>query len=163
MQATKDSVYMALRGRLAQAYPARTVTTDGVTRPAIIVAENDSTDKKRRQDDTFYVEWGEARVVSPGTSTLMAMTCTFWYMSAGTDANGGVDRGRVSGEMDSELMAIWAPPKTHKYDWTSGSPADLASNIFWSAMTIRAKDAEEGRAAHEASLTVYFYPEVNQP
>ncbi len=41
MQATKDSFYLTLRDRLAQADPGRTITVDGITRPAIVVVEND--------------------------------------------------------------------------------------------------------------------------
>ncbi len=40
MQFAKDSFYIALRDRLAVLNPARTVYLDGVTRPAVIVAEN---------------------------------------------------------------------------------------------------------------------------
>ena len=70
MQAAKDSFYMTLRGRLAQAYPARTMTVEGTTRPAIVVTENDRPSVKAQQLDTFCVQWGEARPVLPATTTL---------------------------------------------------------------------------------------------
>lgn len=72
MQATKDTFYLTLRDRLALADPARTITVDGVTRPAIVVVENDKPSVTARQQDAFYLEWGAARVVRPAISTLMA-------------------------------------------------------------------------------------------
>ena len=162
MQATKDSFYLTLRDRLAQAYPGRTITVDGITRPAIVVVENDRPSVTAQQHDAFCLEWGEGRAVRPAISTLMAMTCTLWYASAGTEQNGGLDRGRALGELESELLGVCTPAMTRKNDYTSGDPVDLGSNVFWSQPAFRAAKAEPGCVAREASITIYFYPEVNQ-
>ena len=162
MQATKDSFYVALRDRLAQAYPTRTMTAGGVTRTALLAAENDQPSVTTRQRDAFYLTWGEARAVRPAISRLMALTCTLAYTSAGTDANGGLDRGRAIGEMDAEVLGICTPAMAEKYDYTGANPADLGSSIFWSAPVFRTVAAPPNCVAHEASLTVYFYPEVTQ-
>jgi len=162
MQASKDSFYVTLRDRLAQAYPERTITVDGITRPAIVVVENDKPSVTARQHDAFYLEWGAARAVRPAISTLMAMRCTVSYTSAGTEQNGGLDRGRMQGTLEAELLGLCSPAVTKKYEYTSGSPVYLGSNIFWSQPVSDAAKAEPGCVAREASLTVYFYPEVNQ-
>jgi len=163
MQATKDSFYVTLRDRLAQAYPTRTITADGITRPAIVVVENDKPSVTARQHDAFYIEWADAHAVRATTSILMAMGCTISYTSAGTEQNGGLDRGRMMGELESELLAICSPAAIHKCDYTgSGDPVYLGTDIFWSQPTFRAAKAEPGCVAREASLTVYFYPEVSQ-
>ena len=162
MQAAKDSFYLTLRDRLTAAYPARTFTIGAVTRPAIVVVENEKASATARQNEVFYLEWGEARLVSPAISTLMAMTCTFSYASAGTEQNGGLDRGRVLGELDSELLGICSLTAARKCDNTGATPVDLGSNIFWTAPAIRPQTSAANCVAHEASLTVYFYPEVNQ-
>ena len=73
MQATKDSFYVTLRDRLAQANPGRTITVDGITRPAIVVVENDKPSVTAQQHDAYYLEWGAAHAVRPAISTLMAM------------------------------------------------------------------------------------------
>ncbi len=70
MQAAKDSFYLTLRDRLAASYPDRTITVGAGTRPAIVVVENDKPSVTARQHEAFYVEWGEARPVSPAISTL---------------------------------------------------------------------------------------------
>ena len=162
MQATKDSFYLTLRDRLAQADPGRTITVDGVTRPAIVVVENDKPSVTSRQHDAFYLEWGAAHAVRPAISTLMAATCTVSYSSAGTEANGGLDRGRMLGGLEAELLGLCSPAVTPKNDYTSGSPVNLGSNIFWSQPTFSPTKAGPGCVAREASITVYFYPEVNQ-
>jgi len=162
MQASKDSFYLTLRDRLAQAYPERTITVDGITRPAIVVVENDKPSVTGRQHDAFYLEWGEAHAVRPAISTLMAMVCTVSYASAGTEQNGGLDRGRMLGTLEAELLGLCSPAVTRKYEYTSGTPVYLGSNIFWSQSVFGAAKAEPGCVAREASLTVYFYPEVNQ-
>lgn len=162
MQATKDSFYLTLRDRLAQAYPARTITVDGITRPAIVVVENDKPSVTARQHDAFYVEWGEVHAARPAISTLMAMECAVSYASAGTEQNGGLDRGRVLSELESELLSVCAPAVTRKNDYTGANPVDLGSNVCWSQPAFRATKAAPECVAGEASLTVYFYPEVNQ-
>ena len=162
MQATKDTFYLTLRDRLAQADPGRTITVDGITRPAIVVVENDKPTVTARQQNAYYLEWGTAHAVRPAISTLMAMTCTVWYSSAGTEQNGGLDRGRMLGGLEAELLGLCSPAIAQKNDYTSGIPVWVGSNIFWSQPTFAPTKAEPGCVAREASITVYFYPEVNQ-
>lgn len=162
MQATKDSFYVTLRDRLAQAYPTRTITVGAATRPALVVVENDKPSVTARQHDAFYLEWGEARVVRPAISTLMAMACTVSFATAGTDQNGGLDRGRALGAMQSELLGISAPTTVRKCDWSGATPVDLGSTIFWTGPEFKTAKAEPNCVALEAAFTVYFYPEVNQ-
>lgn len=162
MQATKDTLYLTLRDRLAQVDPERTITVDGITRPAIVVMENDKPSVIARQQNAFYLEWGAAHAVRPAISTLMAMTCTVWYSSAGTELNGGLDRGRTLGGLEAELLGLCLPAVAQKNDYTGVSPVYLASNIFWSQPTFAPAKAEPNCVAREASITVYFYPEVNQ-
>jgi len=163
MQATKDSFYVTLRDRLAQAYPGRTITVDGITRPAMVVVENDKPSVTSRQHDAFYLEWGDAQPVRPATNILMAVNCTISYSSAGTEQNGGLDRGRMAGELESELLGIFSPASTHKFDYTGeGDPSDLGTEIFWSHAAFRVTKAAPGCVAGQAGVTVYFYPEVSQ-
>jgi hypothetical protein len=162
MQAAKDSFYMTLRDRLAQENPARTITVDGVTRPAIVVSENDKPSVTARLRDAFYLEWGAAHAVRPAISALMAMACTISYCSAGTEQNGGLDRGRALGGLEAELLGLCIPAVAQKNDYSGGAAVPLGSNIFWSQPAFGPAKAESDCMAREASITVYFYPEVNQ-
>jgi len=162
MQATKDSFYVTLRDRLAQANPGRTIQVDGITRPAILVGENDKQSAAAQQQSAYYLEWGAAHVVRPAISTLMAMVCTVSYSSAGTEQNGGLDRGHILGSLESDLLGMCTPAATQKNDYSSGTAVYLGSNIFWSQPTFGPANAETGSVARAATITVYFYPEVNQ-
>lgn len=163
MQATKDTFYVTLRDRLVQVGPNLTMVIDGATRPAIVVIENEPPISLPRQDEAFYLDWGSARPVQPATSTLTAMDCTITYTSVGQSDIGGVDRGRGLAALDADLLAICAPAQAHKYDYSSGSPIDLGSYIFWSIPKLERWKVEEAKqVGRQAQVTVFFYPEVNQ-
>jgi hypothetical protein len=162
MQATKDTFYITLRDRLVQVDPKLTIVVDGATRPAIVVVENEPPSSLQRQNEAFYLEWGSARLLQPATSTLTTMDCTIAYTSVGQSDIGGVDRGRDLAALDADLLAICAPAQAHKNDYTSGSPVDLGSYIFWSAPKLEVTKAEAKQVGRQAQLRVFFYPEVNQ-
>jgi hypothetical protein len=162
MQATKDTFYITLRDRLVQTDPNLTIAIDGATRPAIVVVENEPPSASPRLDKAFYLEWGSAVPVQASTSTLMAMECVVSYTTAGESDNGGVDRGRNLATLDSDLLTSSAPAQAHKNDYSTGSPVDLGSYIFWSAPKLESAKVEARQVGRQAQMTVFFYPEVNQ-
>src|SRR5579872_6995361 len=107
MQFAKDSFLLALQQRLAGLNPARTVTINCATVPALIAIENLPPTAAESQPNTFYIEWGNAAVVGghAGTSPLMSLKCEISYYSLGT-VQSMVDRGRVMGELDNEFLGI---------------------------------------------------------
>jgi len=186
MQFAKDSFYLALQQRLAALNPARTVTINGTTVPAIVVAENLPASAGEPQPNTFYVEWGSGNVLDghAGNSALMSLECAISYYTLGTVAS-MVDRGRVLGQLDDELLGICQPPSTEKMDYTQSPSADLGTSVFWSqpafseAVTSGVEDDtlnyssgrgarkvlytqayQDGRVARRAQLTVFFFSEV---
>jgi len=162
MQATKDSFYVALRDRLVAVDPNRTVTLDGATRPAIAVVENEPPNDAPPLCDTFYLQWGNAKLAAPSGNGLMAMECSIAYCTKGTAQNASLDRGRDLASLDNDLLAICAPPQTAKYDYSSGSPVALGSTIFWTAPVLNAAKSGPRYVGREVTITVFFYPEVNQ-
>lgn len=163
MQAAKDTFYIALRDRLVQLNPALTITIDGATRPAIVVEENEPPTSVERQNDAFYLQWDAAEAVHSANSTLMSMECVIAYTSEGERETGGVGRGRGLSALDSVLLAICSPPHAHKYDYSTGAPVELGSVIFWSPPVLKEPKTETAQVGREAHITVFFYPEVNQP
>lgn len=161
MQATKDSFYIALRDRLIAVDPSRTVTIDGATRPAIAVVENEPPSSAPLICDAFYLKWGDARPVSMPTG-LMALECTISYCTMGSVQNGNLDRGRDLGSLDSDLLAICSPPQAGKCDYSSDEPAALGSTIFWTQPVLEEAKSKAPYVGREASVTVFFFPEVNQ-
>jgi hypothetical protein len=174
MQYAKDSFYMALLQRLVALNPAQTVTVNGVTRPALIVAENELVVPVVPVPDAFYIEWGAAQVVQRqmNSRALFAMECVISYHTYGT-VQSGVDRGRALAALDMELMAICQPPWTAKQDFTQTPSVNLGSDVVWSIPALgkvagSEAPTQEGlprgtegvRLERIASLKVFFFSEV---
>jgi hypothetical protein len=185
MQFAKDSFLLALQQRLGGLNPARTVTINGATVPAVVVAENLPPSCAEPQPNAFYIEWGSASVVGghPGNAALMSLECVISYYTLGTVPS-MVDRGRVLGQLDDELLAICQPANTEKYDYSQSPSADLGTSVFWNqpafqeATTSGVEDNtlayqgravrramyeqayQDGRAERRTTLTVFFFSEV---
>src|SRR5579863_748858 len=132
MQFAKDSFFLALQQRLAALNPARTVTINGATVPAMVVVENLPPSSAQPQPNAFYIEWGAADVVDghAGNAALMSLECVISYYTLGTVAS-MVDRGRVLGQLDDELLSICQPSNTEKYDYSQSPSVDLGTRVFW--------------------------------
>jgi hypothetical protein len=162
MQPTKDSFYVALRDRLVARNPQRVIPLDGALRPAIAVAENEAGDSSPQICEAFFLRWGKAQAVQPSSSALMTMECTVSYRTSGSEQSGGLDRGRCLASLDDDLLAICAPPQTQKCDYSSGTPAGLGSTIFWTHPALSLATSSPQFLERDATLTVFFMPEVNQ-
>src|SRR3984885_14635323 len=119
MQFAKDSFFLALQQRLAGLNPARTVTINGAKGPAGLVMENLPPASAEPQPNTFYIEWGSAAVIDghASDSALMSLECVISYYTLGT-VQSMVDRGRVLGQLDEELLGICQPPNTGEQDYS---------------------------------------------
>jgi hypothetical protein len=186
MQFAKDSFFMALRERLAAVNPARTVTVNGATIPAIVVTENLTPSFAEPQPNTFYLQWGAADVVSgnAGNGVLMSLDVVISYYTMGS-VQSMVDRGRLLAQLDGELLSICQPPSTEKRDYTQSPSADLGTSVIWnqpsfsegkgtgrfwgrvsfpermkSGVTDEAESQQDGRVERKVRMTVYFFSEV---
>ncbi|MGA7220440.1 MAG: hypothetical protein WBX38_19145 [Candidatus Sulfotelmatobacter sp.] len=185
MQFAKDSFFLALQQRLAGLNPARTVTINGATVPAVLVVENLPPAAAEPQPNTFYLEWGAAAVVDgyAGAAPLMTLQCVISYYTLGT-VQSMVDRGRVLGQLDNELLSICQPTNTEKLDYTQSPSADLGTTVVWNqpffqeATTTGVEDNtasyqsraarramytqayQDGRVERRAALTIFFFAEV---
>ncbi|HLW83694.1 MAG TPA: hypothetical protein VKR60_00685 [Candidatus Sulfotelmatobacter sp.] len=186
MQFAKDSFFLALQQRLGALNPGRTVTINGATVPAVLVVENLMPAAADPQPNTFYLEWGAAKVVDghAGNAALMSLACVISYFSLGTVPS-MVDRGRLLGQLDDELLGICQPPNTEKTDYTQSPSADLGTSVFWSqpafdeALTegvesdttsyqtgrtarrlFYTQAFQDGRVARRVKLTIFFFSEV---
>lgn len=177
MQFAKDSFFLALRERLAGLNPARVVTLNGTTVPAIVVEENLPPTYGPRAPNTFYIEWGAAEVI-PGQSwecSLMSLEVAISYYSFGS-VDSMVDRGRLLGQLDFELLSICQPANAEKRDYTQSPSADLGTSVFWNQPTFAVGDSggkrgsttdaeshQDARVERKARLKLYFFPEVSLP
>jgi len=175
MQYTKDSFYITLLERLVALNPQRTVTLNGTTRPALIVAENELVVPIVPLPDAFYIEWGAAELLpgQVGSKALLAMDCIISYHTFGT-VETGVDRGRTLAALDMELLGISQPPYALKRDYSQLPSVDLGTKISWTqpsfgkvAGSETAKNeglprgTEGVRLERSANLKLFFFSEVD--
>jgi hypothetical protein len=175
MQFAKDSFFVALQERLAGLNPARVVTVSGATVPGVVVPENLPPSYEEAEANTFYIQWGAAEVC-PGRGWdcgLISVDVEIWYYSVGSVAS-MVDRGRLLGQLDAELMSICQPPNTEKRDYTRSPSSDLGTRVFWNQPMLSvahsggssgksasvAQACEGTRVGRTARLKIYFFPEV---
>jgi hypothetical protein len=186
MQFAKDSFFLALQQRLAALNPARTVTVNGTTVPAVLVVENLPPMSAEPQANTFYIEWGAADVIDgqAGNNALMSLDVVVSYYTLGS-VQSAVDRGRLLAQLDDELLGICQPPYTEKMDYTQSPAADLGTSVVWgqpsfaegkgtgqfwgrvsfparaeSGVTDAAENIQDARVERKVRLTMYFFSEV---
>jgi len=157
MQFTKDSFYMALRARLAQTNPGRTIALEGDTIPAILVMENEAVTAAETLADCFYIHFGSVGAVN-GASPLMAFEASITYRTRGT-TDGSTDRGRAMTALDSELLAMCSPRQAAKCDYTQDPPLDLESCVFWTSPLLDEPVAGGAELSRTTKVTLFFYPE----
>ncbi len=94
MQNARDTFYVTLRDRLAAVNPARTMVLRGVTRPGVLVEENELA-SAYQPVDAFCLRWTGLSVDAKGSLPLVTMVCEIRYATDGDSGNGGMDRGRL--------------------------------------------------------------------
>jgi hypothetical protein len=166
MQAAKDSFFRALQSRLAAVDPARTITVDGVTRPAILVAENEPYPPPRLFFHTFYIHWLGAPSVPAFSRTQpprYEQVAQLEYFVQGTPGlqRPFADRGRLMAQMDRELVEILFPGFTEKLDYSAQPPQPLGSLLYWRwTPALRTVTDGEGSVLRRiATVNVSFYLE----
>lgn len=167
MQATKDSFFRALQARLAVVNPARTVTVDGQTKPAILVAENEPYPPAKLFLNTFYIHWLGAPAVAEFEGTLAPryeQIAQIEYFIQGTSAlqRPFADRGRILSQLDGELIQILFPGFTEKKNYAQQPPASLGSTLRWRwNPNLQTVEEKEGAVLKRfATVHVSFYLEA---
>jgi hypothetical protein len=136
MQAAKDTFYRTLQARLSVVNPARTIVVEGVTRPAILVAENEGYPPPKLYFHAFYIHWLGAPAVRSFAGTLAPryeLTAQVEYFLQGSPQlqRPFADRGRLMAEMDRELVEILFPGFAQKTDHSVTPVAPLGSQVHW--------------------------------
>ena len=153
--------------------------------PAVLVVENLPPASAKPQPNAFYIEWGSAAVSEghAGDEALMSLECVISYYTLGT-VQSMVDRGRVLGQLDNELLGICQPANTEKYRLHAVAERGPGNSVFWNqpafleATTSGVEDKhtayqgrevrramyeqayQDGRVERRAGLTVFFFSEV---
>ena len=167
MQNAKDTFYELLRSRIAAANPERTIVLRGVTRPGVLVEENELVSTVTISD-CFRLRWTDATVDSDNATPIATMTCEVSYETGGTAGNAGMDRGRLLTAMDAELTeALNSTPQTAiKQSYaalaTGGSATAMSTNIWWSDAELGPLVVKADRIGRTAKVTVMSCEEAGE-
>ncbi len=171
MQNARDTFYVALRDRLAALNPARVMVVRGVTRPGVRVEENELASVAQAAD-VFSLRWTGLGVNAQGALPLVSMSCEISYATDGNAGNGGMDRGRLLGAMDAELvMAVSGGPQSAvKMSYGAGAgagsgsagPVALGTNVFWGDAVLGAAVVKGERLERVATVAVFCYQEAGE-
>ncbi len=161
MQNAKDSFYMALRTRLAAINPNRTILLRGALRPGIFVEEAEAP-YAQLPNDVFVLRWLGMGVEVNLPATMAAQECEVIYQTCGTEAFGGLDRGRSLSEMDEELIAMLQPFQTPKMNYTVQPAAAMLTQVFWDEPQFTPVQVQRDRLTRSAKITIYSYQEQGE-
>ena len=161
MQHARDTFYVTLRDRLAAFNPARTIAVRGVSRPGVLVVENELTTDVV-WPDAFVLHWSDLRVEGDGSLPLVTMECEIAYATDGTAGAGGMDRGQMLGAMDTELFQALTAEPTHvtKVDYNSTPAVAMGTDVFWGAPTYKAALRSGERVSRTATVEIRCYLEA---
>ena len=159
-QDIKDTFYSTVRDRITSLNPARTIVLRGQVRPAVLVAENELPDTNLGGFDCFVLRWSEARQ----ENNLLSVACEIAYATGGSEAAGGMDRGRLFAAMDTELLVALSVPAENADGFSVSEPnAGLATQtptntrIFWSDLNLGVAAEEPAQLARKATVEVFGY------
>ncbi len=161
MQSAKDSFYVMLRDRIASINSARTIVLRGVSRPGVLVAENELATTFFAAD-AFWLRWVAVSVEA--VDSLVTMQCEISYATDGMAGNGGMDRGRLLAQMDLELATTLRrePQNVDKAAYTSAGATVLLTNVFWTDPVFGKLTIEGERLSRTATVDVFAYEEAGE-
>ena len=167
MQNAKDTFYELLRGRLAALNPERTIVVRGLTRPGVLVDENEL-GASAALPDCFHLQWATETVEMRGALPLVALGCEIKYATAGTALNAGLDRGRTLAAMDAELLAAvrqW-PQHAAKDNYTplgdSQAARPMKTAVWWGDVVFGAATVDRDRMTRKETVAVMSYEEAGE-
>ncbi len=163
MQHARDTFYVTLRDRLAAANPERVIVVRGLSRPGVLVADNELA-SAHVIPDAFCLRWTGLRVEARGSLPLAVMACEIDYVTDGTTGAGGMDRGVALGSMDAELFSALVLEPTHvpKVDYSSTPAVAMGTDVFWGGPIFKGTVASGERLSRTATVDVWCYVEAGE-
>lgn len=153
MQGIKDAFYLMLRGQVAAGNAGRTLVVRGVSRPGVVVTENElpSGIAGVFAPEVFCLEWTAAEAIERGAVPLWKLQCSIRYASDGTVSAGGMDRGRGLAAMDAELVNALRGLRN-----ATKVPSD-GTYIFWGDPVFGKASLKAERMERTAVVEVFGY------
>lgn len=161
MQNAQNTFYITLRNRLAALNPGRTIYLRGVTRPGILVESNELV-TPQPPPDVFVLRWTGLHGDPYLSEVLVQMECEIEYMTEGSTANLGMDRGNKLTEMDAELVSLLQPNSAQKLNYAQSPATPLETQIFWTEATFEPVKTVRDRLVRTATVYVLSYEEPGE-
>lgn len=161
MQNAQNTFYITLRNRLAALNPNRTIYLRGVTRPGVLVESNELV-TAQPPSDVFVVRWIGLHNDPYLSEVLLQMECEIEYLTEGTIANLGMDRGVMLTEMDAELLSLLQPNAAQKLNYAQSPVAPMETQIFWTEAAFQPVKVERDRLLRKATVCVFSYEEPEE-
>lgn len=161
MQSAKNTFYITLRDRLAALNPNRTIYLRGITRPGIFVESNELV-TARPPSNAFVLRWTGLRSDPFLPEVMLQMQCEVFYVTEGTTANLGMDRGAMLTEMDAELIALLQPTTAQKMNYSGPTPTPMETKIFWTEPTFAPVEVKRDSLSRTATIFVFSYEELGE-
>jgi hypothetical protein len=167
MQNAKDTFYELLKARLVAVNPERTIVLRGVTRPGVLVVENELL-SDIAIPDCFRLSWSDVAVDANGALPMLTAQCSVEYETAGTVVNSGMDRGRALAAMDAELqqMVDAMPKTTVKMNYAAlangGTATAMQTNVWWGSVAFGKTVVKDDRISRTATIAVMSYQEAGE-
>ncbi|MGH9589387.1 MAG: hypothetical protein ACRD25_03285 [Terracidiphilus sp.] len=152
---------MALRARLTAVNPQRTILVRGTVRPGILVEEAEAP-FSQLPTDVFVLRWQGLALDFDLCAAMAVAECEIAYQTCGSQSFGGLDRGRLLSQMDSELAAIVSPYCTPKLNYAVSPPAAMLTQVFWDEPAITPITIQRDRLSRSAKVMVYSYQEQGE-
>ena len=168
VQVAKDTFFATLRDRVAAGNAARTVVIRGLTRPGVVVAENEfpgAAVDGISPANAFSLRWTDLAIDTQGTLPLLALGCEIRYATDGTAGLAGMDRGRALAAMDAELAtAISTAPQSacslliaEIAGGGASTEAMTGTNVFWGDVSFKPAVMRGERMERTAEVEVFSY------
>lgn len=161
MQNAQNTFYITLRNRLQLLNPNRTMYLRGITRPGILVESNEFV-VAQRPSDVFVLRWIGLYNDDCLPEVLLQMQCEITYMTEGTTANLGMDRGAILTEMDAELLSLLQPKSAQKMNYAAAPATPMETQVFWSEGSFEPLKIERDRLSRTAIVSVFSYEEAGE-
>jgi hypothetical protein len=161
MHNAQNTFYITLRNRLVALNPNRTIYLRGVTRPGILVESNEVV-VAQPPSDVFVLRWIGIHYDPYLAGVMTQMQCEIAYMTQGTVANLGMDRGAMLTEMDAELMSLLQPNTAQKMNYTPTPAVPMETQLFWSDASFQTLKVVRDRLFRVATVSVFSYEEPGE-
>ncbi len=158
MQNAKDTFYIALRNRLHLLNPLRTIIIRAVQRPGMLL-EDAEAPMAELASDVFTLRWTSLAISEALPNPMSSMGCEIEYVTSGTQAASGLDRGRAITIMDRELNTILRPMCAQKLDYANTPASILQTQVFWTEPTFRTLVMHRNQISRITSVLVFSFQE----